>query len=705
MMDIEDRDWILLLDDDAFFRKLICDMLVALGHSVFEARNAQEATHAVNVRKPELAIVDYRLPGMDGITWIGRMRDEGHQFPVVFLSGQFCDAQMFNKLRNLLKVSLILQKPIVPELFLEQVGLFLPSPSAIPKRPGASGLSADKAGTQAQTQSAAERSRKAETQVKEMMQSELKHPPAVERALQAARKEYAAELPQAIKELAQNIRAAKESASDKDAFGQAVHIAHKLHGSAGSYGFANISEGAGKIENLLRSLENQDNTMEEILWSELIRTLADTESAAKVSIRQVVPESEDTPPGRMMPRHVIFLSNDNMMRAAVMPLMEEGVCDVTISASYDQALNSAQEQRPDVIFIDLSACSKGDVFSFVSRIRALPDCQNVPFALLTDSTSQLRDGEALYLGGSVVIDKPVSGTALSAAVQDLLSLRQTFMPRLLTVDDDDMLCTFIKTVMEPQGMVVKSLNEPIKIIEVLDAFAPDVVLLDVMMPAISGYDVCRMIRQKERWKELKVLFLTSKSSTEGRASAFRAGADDFLAKPVVSEELIARVKSQLERSLTMNERFARDPLTGVLQRAPFEKAATKLVEIARQNKTLVTLVLLEIEKIRDRAAQYGLTTAERVIAHLGKLIQARFRAEDVRARLGDYIVLVVPGKDGEATMEALLLLAEEFHQTKFDTGDGSVFRNTLKFGLAQLWRDCDDAVGLIQAASTALFNN
>jgi len=717
--DLPERDWILLLDDDAFFRKLIAEILVAMGHSVFEARNAQEASHAVSVRQPTLAIVDYRLPGMDGIAWIGQMREQGNNFPIVFLTGQWCDAQMFNKLRNLLKVTLILQKPIVPELFMEQIANVLPSPQATPK-----GEAAPKQGETAPRPAHApaasappsvivtppprstpkESAKDTHARISALMQTELKHPPAVERALQAAKQEYAAELPKEMKKLAQSIRDARETGTNNSAFLEARQHAHKLLGSAGSYGFIRVSEGAGKIESLLRSLESGDSTMQELLWSEIIHVLADTESEAITAVKQVVPRGETAQKAQQLSRHVILLSRDDKVRQAVTTLSQDAVCDVTVCDDVDQALTLAKQHRPDAFFVDLSTLSKDRIPFLISGVRKLPDCRHVALAAIVDNEDQLASSEALYLGCSETVPKTAGSATFNTTAAKLLAAREAFMPRILTVDDDPMLCTFIKTTLEPQGFLVQALNEPIRILQKLEAFAPDLVLLDVIMPALSGYDVCRMIKQDENWKDLRVLFLTSKSSAEGRSSAFRAGGDDFLAKPVVSEELIARVRAQLDRAVSLDLRFARDGLTGALQRAPFEKTATNMVETARQKKTLLTLVLIDVEKLRERTAQFGLAATQTVLAELGKLVQARFRAEDVRARLGDFIVLMIPDKDGAAIGAALALLQEEFRQIKFDAGDGSVFRNTLKFGVAQLWRDCDDAPGLIQAASTALFN-
>src|SRR6202043_2057431 len=101
--------------------------------------------------------------------------------------------------------------------------------------------------------------------------------------------------------------------------------------------------------------------------------------------------------------------------------------------------------------------------------------------------------------------------------------RQVRQPRILTVDDDVVLTTFLQNILGGEGMHVSALNEPIGIMECLENVKPDLVLLDVMMPGLSGYDVCRLLRAHQDWKALPVVFLTSKSDARGRAAAFEAG--------------------------------------------------------------------------------------------------------------------------------------------------------------------------------------
>ena len=104
---------VLIVDDDAEFRRLIATTLNRIGLEAVEASSVAEADSILKHMTPLICIVDYRLPENDGVTWITRLRESGRKFPLVFVSRVWCDQKTFNWLRNILKVSLILQKPII----------------------------------------------------------------------------------------------------------------------------------------------------------------------------------------------------------------------------------------------------------------------------------------------------------------------------------------------------------------------------------------------------------------------------------------------------------------------------------------------------------------------------------------------------------------------------------------------------------------
>jgi len=149
-------------------------------------------------------------------------------------------------------------------------------------------------------------------------------------------------------------------------------------------------------------------------------------------------------------------------------------------------------------------------------------------------------------------------------------------PTLLIVDDEERNIRLLKALLAPQNY---NLREAINGEEALQRIAeelPDMVLLDVMMPKINGFEVCRRLKQDEKTKTIPVILVTALSEKQHRVQALEAGADDFISKPVDQTELTVRVKSLLRIKSYQDE------------------ISDKLREIAAKNARL-----LELEKVRD----------------------------------------------------------------------------------------------------------
>ncbi len=147
------------------------------------------------------------------------------------------------------------------------------------------------------------------------------------------------------------------------------------------------------------------------------------------------------------------------------------------------------------------------------------------------------------------------GQVHSEYVDNRKAVGQAGGGRLLVVDDDPDFLSFMSTILAQHGCSVTTTSDPERVPDLVDDYGPELLLIDVDMPVVSGYQLCRMLRNQERTKSLPIIFLTAHDAQDHRITAFRAGADDFINKPIVVEELLARVEVRMARARLMRDKL------------------------------------------------------------------------------------------------------------------------------------------------------
>lgn len=118
---------------------------------------------------------------------------------------------------------------------------------------------------------------------------------------------------------------------------------------------------------------------------------------------------------------------------------------------------------------------------------------------------------------------------------------------VLVVDDDRNAVDILKRLLTKEGFVVHCAHGGRETLAVVAAHAVDVILLDVMMPDLDGFQVCEALRKDERTREIPVILLTAKDDMETRVVGMRLGVSEFLTKPINKTELFQRVRAQLHQ--------------------------------------------------------------------------------------------------------------------------------------------------------------
>ncbi len=166
--------------------------------------------------------------------------------------------------------------------------------------------------------------------------------------------------------------------------------------------------------------------------------------------------------------------------------------------------------------------------------------------------------------------------------------------RVLVVDDEKDVTELLEYKLKQAGLLVRALNDPLRAIGMARDLRPDLIILDVMMPDLTGIQLLRMIRGDALLQDTPVMFLTAKGETEDRLKGLEGGADDYLAKPFDPRELVLRTQALLRRAKSAaakpDSRLAAGPVVIDLERHEVTAGGKPVELTATEFKLLRTLV-------------------------------------------------------------------------------------------------------------------
>ncbi|MBW4463683.1 MAG: response regulator [Nodosilinea sp. WJT8-NPBG4] len=207
--------------------------------------------------------------------------------------------------------------------------------------------------------------------------------------------------------------------------------------------------------------------------------------------------------------------------------------------------------------------------------------------------------------------------------------------RVLAIDDDPLILAQLQRLLPPWGLDVVTLSDPRQTWTALEASPPDLVLLDLDMPHVRGVELCRQLRQQERWQTLPILFLTACREATAVYELYQAGADDYLPKPILEPELVNRLFQRLERGRLLQTLAGTDPLTGLANRRKGTIELDLLLHLAHRYPQPLSLVLLHL------SPDLALTdSAKDLMVGLVAVLPTLTRRGDAIARWGPQEILI-----------------------------------------------------------------
>ena len=174
--------------------------------------------------------------------------------------------------------------------------------------------------------------------------------------------------------------------------------------------------------------------------------------------------------------------------------------------------------------------------------------------------------------------------------------------KILVVDDEVDVTELLSYNLKQRGFVSQSVNDPKRALEVAKTFKPDLIVLDIMMPGLSGLQVCRMIRQESTLKGIPIIFLSAKTEEGDRIEGFESGADDYVCKPFSPKELMLRVLVILKRAGEGDDDKTVLRVNGINLDIEHHSVSVhdKVVELTATEFRLLRLLMQELGKVQTR---------------------------------------------------------------------------------------------------------
>ena len=224
---------------------------------------------------------------------------------------------------------------------------------------------------------------------------------------------------------------------------------------------------------------------------------------------------------------------------------------------------------------------------------------------------------------------------------------------VLVVDDNEVIRRLAKTLLTKRDYAVETAKNGPEGIERAKKIQPHVILLDVMMPGMDGYEVCRQLKADPEVSDIPVIMVTSKTETLDRIKGLEIGAADYVVKPFDQGELLARIATHVKlknlydelqkKNRLLEELSKKDGLTDLYNRRYFQERIADEFSRARRYDFPLSFIMFDIDHFKNINDRYGHQAGDEVLKTIARILVQHVRDVDIPARYGgEEFALILP---------------------------------------------------------------
>ncbi|HEY9642403.1 MAG TPA: diguanylate cyclase [Coleofasciculaceae cyanobacterium] len=267
---------------------------------------------------------------------------------------------------------------------------------------------------------------------------------------------------------------------------------------------------------------------------------------------------------------------------------------------------------------------------------------------------------------------------------------------ILIVDDNADNLRLLAKMLETQGYVVRKSLSGRMALQAVHCDPPDLILLDITMPEMNGYEVCQQLKASEATADVPIIFISAIDCIDDKVRAFEIGGQDYITKPFQELEVLMRVKNQLliqqqrQQLIEQNQRLVQeieerlkaeaevkqlsltDELTGLCNRRGFFVLAEQQLKMARRTQTSCCLLFADLDGLKQINDALGHEIGDRTIVDAAQILMQTLRDADIIARLGgdEFVALIPTSSDTSDELHSRLQAnIDQLNQTYADSGN------------------------------------
>ena len=354
----------------------------------------------------------------------------------------------------------------------------------------------------------------------------------------------------------------------------------------------------------------------------------------------------------------------------------------------DEALQIVAMDKPEMIILDVMMPETNGL-EVTKRLKNDSHLRDIPVILVTAMDSNNNKIMGLEAGADEFLNKPINKAELLARIKSLLRLKQyqdklkthadptnfivppvdtegalqatINLPTILLVDDNENDSKLIHSYLHGEPYQIKLAKDGYNAISCAQQENIDLILLDILLPGIDGFEVCRQLKEAEQTSNIQIVAITSLHDLDSKIKGIELGADDYLIKPINRHELRVRVKALIKKkayldSLHVSYEMAlnsaiTDKLTGLYNHGYFKHFLDFEIKRSLRQQTAVSLLMMDIDGFKQYNDQLGHLAGDQILKEIGRVVKANIRQFDLAARYGgEEFAVVLPHTD---TQEAL----------------------------------------------------